>query len=75
MSLQRLTFLHVFQAEFAEIELLAVGELLRIWREVPSVDFVFTDLDHLHVLHLGDLLVLLLQRAEFVFLFILLEGK
>ena len=71
VPLECLSLLHVLQTELAEKQLLAVGEFLGIGREIPSVDFIFADLDHLHILYLGDLLVLLLQRAEFVLFFAL----
>lgn len=59
VSLKGLALLHVLQTKFAEVQFLAVGEFFGIGREVPSVDFVFSDLDHLHVLHFGYLLMLL----------------
>ena len=60
VPLECLSLLHVLQTELAEIQLLAAGEFLGIGREIPSIDFIFADLDHLNILYLGDLLVLLL---------------
>lgn len=64
MTLQSLPLLHVLEAELAHVELLAVRKLLGIGREVPGVDLELANLNCLDVLHLGDLLMLFLERRE-----------
>ena len=51
----RLFQLHVLQTELANPQLCLLAVLLRIRREIPSVDLVLTDLNLIDVLHLCDL--------------------
>mmetsp|Transcript_14205 Transcript_14205/g.46640 ORF Transcript_14205/g.46640 Transcript_14205/m.46640 type:complete len:251 (-) Transcript_14205:416-1168(-) len=59
----RAALAHVLQAKLANEQLFLRAVLVRIGRPVPRVDVVLAHLNHLNVLHLGPLLVLLLQKA------------
>lgn len=55
VDLISLEILHVIKAVLANVEPLRRRELRRIWREVPRVDLVSAELDHLDVLYLRPL--------------------
>ena len=55
---------HVLQAELADPQLRLLPVLLRVGAEVPGVNLVLAKLNAVDVLHLGDGLVLPLQRRR-----------
>mmetsp|Transcript_26858 Transcript_26858/g.46853 ORF Transcript_26858/g.46853 Transcript_26858/m.46853 type:complete len:210 (-) Transcript_26858:65-694(-) len=64
VSPQRLPVPHVLQAKLADVQPVDLAVLVRVGGEVPGLDQVAAHLDGAHVLHFGDLLVLLLQRGH-----------
>eukprot|EP00588_Corethron_pennatum_P010154 CAMPEP_0194273278 /NCGR_PEP_ID=MMETSP0169-20130528/6646_1 /TAXON_ID=218684 /ORGANISM="Corethron pennatum, Strain L29A3" /LENGTH=333 /DNA_ID=CAMNT_0039016179 /DNA_START=671 /DNA_END=1673 /DNA_ORIENTATION=- len=60
----RLRSTHVLQAELAHVELVNIAVLVREGGEVPRLHLVVPHLDASHIFHLGNLLVLPLQRRE-----------
>lgn len=50
-----LLILHVLEAVLAEPQLWLLPIVFREWREVPGINFVVSNMDLVHILHLGDL--------------------